>query len=205
VQLPHVAKCLVSARAVVLHHDYSLAPDGTLTVSNIFTVDRRLPDLPRLGVRLVLPRGFEKLTWFGRGPHENYSDRKRSALIDRYESTVAAQYVPYILPQEHGNHTDARWVTLGNESRVELTVVGEGPLEFSASHFSAQDLYASFHTHELEARAHPETFLNLDYRQRGVGTASCGPDTLARYRIGPGTYRWAYSLIPGPISQSPLL
>ena len=146
-------------------------------------------------MRLTLPAGFEILEWFGRGPHENYIDRKKSAIVDRYISTVTEQYIPYILPQEHGNHTDVRWLTLRNEKGAGLTVQSHGPLEFSASHFTAQDLFASFHTPELEAKTRTETILNLDFAQRGLGTGSCGPDTLSPYRIEPGTHRWNYTLL----------
>jgi beta-galactosidase len=139
-----------------------------------------------------LPAGFEKLKWFGRGPFENYSDRKRSAMIDLHESTVTAEYVPYIMPQEHGNHTDVRWLSLGEERGASLKVEARGPLEFSASHFTAQDLYAATHTYDLKPR--PETILNLDLMQRGLGTQSCGPDTLPQYQIKPGRYAWSYVL-----------
>ena len=71
-----------------------------------------------------------------------------------------------------------------------------GPLEFSASHYTADDLFAAHHTFDLRPRA--ETILNLDYRQRGLGTASCGPDALDRYRITPGRYVWSYVLEPSP-------
>jgi beta-galactosidase len=190
--LEHTARCVASARAVVLRHTYTLSPDGTLAVENLFTVDKAVADLPRLGVVLRLPAGFEKLRWFGRGPWENYSDRKRSALIDVHESTVTGEYVPYIMPQEHGNHTDVRWVTLENEKGLGLRIRAQGPLEFSASHFTAHDLYAALHTYDLKPRA--ETVLNLDLTQRGLGTHSCGPDTLPRYKIKAGNYRWNYVL-----------
>ena len=140
-------------------------------------MDRRLPDLPRLGVVLALKPGFEHLEWFGRGPFENYADRRRAAMIDRYRSSVSDQYVPYIVPQEHGNHTETRWLGISSPN-VCLRVSAEGPLEFSASHFRAGDLFAATHAHQLTPR--PETILNLDFRQRGLGTASCGPDTLER-------------------------
>jgi beta-galactosidase len=190
--LEHTAQCTASPKGVVLRHTYTLSPDGAIAVENVFVVNKALPDLPRLGVTLSLPPGFEKLEWLGRGPLENYSDRNRSAMIDLYKSTVTGQYVPYVVPQEHGNHTDVRWLSLENESGVLLHVRANGPLEFSASHFTAHDLYAARHTYDLKPR--PETILNLDFRQRGLGTQSCGPDTLPRYQIQPGQYVWNYSL-----------
>jgi beta-galactosidase len=191
--LEHIGACDASLRAVRHLHTYAIAPDGRIRVENTFIVDKALPDLPRLGVACVLPPALEHLKWFGRGPFDNYSDRKRAAIIDLYESTVTDQYVPYILPQEHGNRTDVRWLTLtgpGGGLRVEAA----GPLGFSASHFTAQDLYAAFHTYDLKPR--PEIILNLDCAQRGIGTGSCGPDALERYLIRPGRHTWSYLLQP---------
>jgi beta-galactosidase len=185
----HVAACCISQSAVRLSHVYTIRQDGTILVENLFTVDRKAADLPRLGVRLVLAPGFENLEWFGRGPFENYSDRKRAAMIGRYSGSVAGQYVPYIVPQEHGNHTDTRWLSLDN-GRTSVRISALGPLEFSASHFTAEDLFAATHTCDLKAR--PETILNLDFRQRGLGTASCGPDTGEAYRIPAGRHLWNY-------------
>lgn len=193
VQCERIAACLASPTAVRLRHSYAIHPDGSMVVENVFLVERCVDDLPRLGVSLVLPQGFENLTWFGRGPYESYSDRKRSAVIDRYSSTVSAQYVPYILPQEHGNHTDTRWLTLDNGSTA-LRITALGPLEFSASHFTAADIFSATHTFQLTPR--PETILNLDYSQRGLGTASCGPDTSPKYRIRAGRHRWSYLMTP---------
>lgn len=193
VRCEQIASCLASPTAVRLRHSYVIRPDGSAVVENVFFVEKSVSDLPRLGVRLVLPAGFENLTWFGRGPYENYSDRKRSALVDRYASTVAEQYVPYILPQEHGNHTDTRWLALDNGSSA-LRITALGPLEFSASHFTVADIFRSTHTFQLDPR--PETILSLDLCQRGLGTASCGPDTSPGYRIPAGRHRWAYVLTP---------
>ena len=189
----HVGSCTASAHAVRHQHTYTITPDGRIHVKNTFTVDKAVPDLPRLGVVCVLRPELEHLKWFGRGPLENYSDRKRSSLVDLYESTVTDQYVPYILPQEHGNHTDVRWLTLAGP-RAGLRVEAQGPLEFSASHLTAHDLYAATHTYDLKPR--PEVILNLDYTQRGLGTNSCGPDALEQYLIRPGRYTWSYVLQP---------
>ncbi len=193
-RLVHTAQCLASPKGVVLKHNYTLAPDGTLAVENFFAVAKEMPDLPRLGVVLTLPAGFEQLMWFGRGPWENYSDRKRSALVDLYHSSVTKQYIPYIMPQEHGNHTDVRWLTLHRKNGLALRVKALGPLEFSVSHFTAQEITDSFHTYELEAKVRIETILHLDLMQRGLGTASCGPDTLDCYKITPRHYTWNYIL-----------
>jgi len=77
------------------------------------TVDSSVTDLPRVGLRFDLPAGFENLEWYGRGPSESYPDRTAGYPVGRYRSTVTDQYVPYVLPQEHGGHADTRWVALG--------------------------------------------------------------------------------------------
>jgi beta-galactosidase len=166
---------------------------GKIDIENIFDCERSLPDLPRLGVMLGLQSGFEKITWFGRGPHESYSDRKRGAPVGRYSGTVTEQYVPYTVPQEHGNKTDVRWMQLEHESRgmVRFRAV-DRLLECSASHFTAEDLFQAKHTIDLKPRA--ETIVHLDYAQRGLGTASCGPDTLEKYQIKPGRYRLRFQI-----------
>src|SRR5206468_3734402 len=81
---------------------------GAILVENEVVIGPELRDLPRVGVVLVLRPGLERLEWLGRGPWENYVDRRASAVVGRYESTVAEQYVPYILPQEHGHRSDGR-------------------------------------------------------------------------------------------------
>jgi len=147
-------------------------------------------DLPRIGVVLTLAPGLEQLEYHGRGPWENYSDRQASAVVGRYRSTVTDEYVPYIAPQEHGHHGDTRWIRLTREDGTGIEVRGMPTIGFSASHFTAADLTAARHTSDLEPR--PEVILNLDHAQRGLGTASCGPDTSPRYRLKAGTHRFSY-------------
>jgi beta-galactosidase len=166
--------------------------DGALLVENEVVLGSDLRDLPRVGVVLALPAGLEKLEWYGRGPWESYSDRLASTVVGRFRSTVADQYVPYILPQEHGHRSDARRLSLTGADGVGVEVVGRPTIGFSASHFAAADLYAARHTCDLEPR--PEVVLSLDHAQRGLGTASCGPDTSPGYRLLAPRYRFAYVL-----------
>mgnify|MGYP001346278019 FL=1 len=179
----------------VLHvHRYTLHPDGRLAIANEIVVAKAYADLPRVGVRLDLVPGFRRLAYFGRGPFENYSDRKTAADLGLYENTVAGEYVDYVMPQEHGHHTDTRWIELTTDAKKPALFAVEAAttLEFNVSHFTAEDLYAAKHTTDLKAR--PETILYLDAAHRGLGTASCGPDTLERYRIPPGKHSLAFTL-----------
>lgn len=175
------------------HHSYTVLPSGEILAENDFACDRSLPDLPRLGVTLVLRPDFENVAWLGRGPHESYCDRKRGAAVGLYKGTVADQYVPYVVPQEHGNKTDVRWIELANDrGEAILFAATERLLECSASHFTANDLYAAAHTIDLTPRK--EVIVYLDYAQRGLGTASCGPDTLEQYLLQPDDYWFSYRI-----------
>ncbi|MDB6128386.1 MAG: putative beta-galactosidase, partial [Verrucomicrobia bacterium] len=185
--------CPGAKRFITHVHRYDVAADGMVKVQNLFNADKRLPDLPRVGVSLVLPTELENLSWFGRGPLENYQDRNRSSILAVHRSTVTSQYVPYIVPQEHGNHTDVRWIALENPAGG-VRFTSEKLMESSASHFTAHDLYVAKHTTDLAPR--PEVHLNLDHAQRGLGTASCGPDTLERYRIPAGKYALNFEISP---------
>jgi beta-galactosidase len=189
VTVVHTATGLVTHR-----HTYRLLASGELAVENVVELAPGLDDVPRIGAGLALRPGLERVTWYGRGPWENYSDRLASAIVGRFESTVAEQYVPYILPQEHGLHCDTRWLTLTGDDGFGLRVEGRPAIGFSASHLTAADLYSARHTSDLEPR--PEVFLNLDHAQRGLGTASCGPDTAEQYRLLERSYRFSYTLAP---------
>ena len=146
-----------------------------------------MTDLPRVGLIFPLAPGFERLRWVGLGPWENYPDRQRAAWLGAHESTVTAQYVPYIMPQEHGLKCDTRSLQLSAARGLVLKVSATEPFAFSASHFHPDDLTAAKHTIDLKPRA--ETLLCLDAAHRGIGTASCGPDTLPKYQILGRRYR----------------
>ena len=161
-----------------------------------------LPPLPRVGLRLALPGEFDTLTWYGRGPHETYPDRKQGARVGLYSGSVDDQYVPYIVPQENGNKTDVRWAALTGEEGPGLLAVGLPLLNVSAHHFTAEDLTAARHTFELKRRQ--EIILNLDHLQAGLGNASCGPGRLPQYLIEPVETRFQVRLRPlGPGTASP--
>lgn len=157
--------------------------------------EARLPeswtDLPRVGVVLTLPAGFEHVTWVGLGPVETYPDRRRGATVGEWSSTVAGLHVPYVRPQEHGNHEETRALRVGQPlGGVALELDFPTPLATSVSHFTAHDLDAAGHDCELTPR--PETFVHIDAAVRGLGTASCGPDVLPQYRVRGGVWRWTW-------------
>ncbi len=181
--------------AVIERRELLLPGDGTIRVRHRFQVPRQLPELPRIGVELVLPGRLEELEWFGRGPQESYCDRKAGTLVARHRSLVSEQYVPYIMPQEHGNLTDLRYLALRAADGSGLLVVADGLIEGKATRYPDEQLTAARHTCDLAPSG--DVHLYLDCRQRGVGGASCGPDTLAQYRVPSGaSYQLGYTLAP---------
>jgi len=157
-----------------------------------FDLDAGLPELPRVGLATALVPGFESVSWYGRGPEECYSDRKTGSRIGLWRSAVRELGTPYILPQENGNRTDVRSLCLSNGTGARLTLSGFGSVtgngfDVTATHVGAGQLWEASHWYEVRPR--PETLLYLDVAQRGLGTASCGPDTHERYRLRPGPYR----------------
>jgi beta-galactosidase len=173
---------------------YSILGSGEVSVETHVLPGEGLPFLPRAGLQLHLPAGFEKLTWYGRGPHETYVDRKEGAQVGIYCGTVEEQFVPYVVPEENGNKTDVRWVEITNPDGFGLRASADRLLEVSAHHFTPEDLAAARHPHELSPR--PETILNLDYAQSGLGSASCGPGRLEKYCLQPAEIRYCIRLQP---------
>ncbi|MEC8236051.1 MAG: beta-galactosidase small subunit, partial [SAR324 cluster bacterium] len=182
----HVYGCKVSDKAFIHEMLWHVFPDMTLWFRNRLEVHENLDDLPRIGIKFELNDCFEKFDWFGNGPHESYCDRKAGVRVGRYQSSVADQYIPYILPQEHGNHTDLRWMALSDGESNGLLFYSSNDFEGSVSHFPDEDLYQASHAFKMKPRQ--ITSVYLDHRQRGLGTSSCGPDTLERYRIPAGIH-----------------
>jgi len=173
---------------------YTVCGSGDTMMDLDVVPNEKLPPLPRIGLQLSIPGEYNTFTWYGRGPHENYWDRKEGAPVGLYNGTVDEHYVPYIKPQENGNKTDVRWVLLTNEKGMGLLVVGKPFLEVSAHHFTTEDLTKAKHTFELKRRE--DITLNLDFGQCGLGGGSCGPDTLAKYLINPEPAHFSVRLRP---------
>ncbi len=181
---------------------YRIFGNGEIDISNQVAIDRRLPFLPRVGLALRVAPGHERLTWYGRGPHENYVDRKRGALIGRYQSTVDAQATPYVYPSECGGKEDTRWLTLTDDAGDGLLVVAQAPLHFSALHYTVEDLTAAGHPHHLTRL--DEIILHLDAHHMGVG----GDDgwlseVHEEFRIPPGHYHYRFRLRPIDADSDP--
>lgn len=183
------------------HTVFRVRGDGEVRVRHTLDAAAGLPDLPMVGALVRVPAGAEQLEWFGRGPHENYQDRRSSAFVGRWRSTVDAQVAPYVRPQQTGNQTDVRWLSLTDRSGAGVLVAadpadGEALLETSALHYTPADLDGPRHPHELTRR--DETVLLVNHRQMGVGGInSWGAAPLEKYLLHAGrTYAYGYRMRP---------
>jgi beta-galactosidase len=152
--------------------DYAVGGDASIVVTAklAFREGSKLPELPRFGLRMAVPAAFDRVRWFGRGPFENYGDRKTAAFVGLHETT-AREPIPYVSPQEYGNRTDTRWVALRDADGWGLLVTGSPLFEFSAHPAWPEDLTlesrGAKHPPEIEQRGF--ICLTLDAAQMGVG------------------------------------
>lgn len=181
---------------VAVRHTQLLTPlrAGGVHVSEAAEIPAELDDLPRVGTVLEVGPGLVDAEWFGLGPHECYPDRCRSGLVGRWRSAIDELFVPYIWPQEAGGRAGVRWLELRDGAGDGVRLTMDQPRQVSANRFRAADLEPAEHLEELTAR--PETIVHIDAAHRGVGTATCGPDTTPEYLVRGGTYRWAWTLQP---------
>ncbi len=182
---------------------YTVYGSGAITLENRFRVAKDAPPLPKVGLSLQVPAAMDQLAWYGRGPHETYADRLTGAKIARYEGSVAEQYTPYVLPQENGNKTQVRWVTLTNADGVGLFANGwpTNLLNVSAHQYDLKEFDQATHTYQVKPT--DRVTLNLDYAQMGLGgDDSWTPATHKEYLLDSTSYSYRVRLRPVDLRQS---
>lgn len=185
-----------------LQTTYQVRPNGVVKVSMHFTPgSKALPEMPRLGMRMVLNSEYDVMTWLGRGPQENYADRKTGALMGLYTATVWGQFHPYVRAQETANKTDVRWVALRNQEGHGLLVIGDEPLNVSAWNFPQEDIgYVPFdieRRHGGSIMKKDMVWLNIDHRLMGVGgDTTWGAKVHPQYTITPQEWNYSFTLQP---------
>jgi beta-galactosidase len=180
---------------------YEIYSDGLVLIKSTFNLDKPgLPVIPRIGFRTRLPREFDNFTYYGRGPHENYIDRKTSALVGLYKSKAEEQYYPYNRPQENGYRTDVRWAMLEDESGTGLKAAGDPLISTSAMPYAREDFdpglqKAQRHTTDIILRDFIEW--HIDLKQMGIGGDNAwGAWPHDKYKIFPGVYSFSFSVQP---------
>ena len=180
-----------------LENNYTIYGNGDIIVECKVVPHKDLPDLPRLGMQTQLPGEYNMVTWFGRGPHENYWDRCTGAAVGLYSFPVEKQVHRYVRPQENGNKTDVRWLALTGKDGKGLSIVGMPLLYVSAWPYNMEDLEGGKHIYEPVNSG--IITLNLDYRQMGVGgDNSWGALPHPEYRLLPKEYSYRFRLTPVP-------
>ena len=190
---------------------YQVYADGTISLKNSFSPGmEQLPEIPRMGMQLQLGREFENLEWYGRGPLENYWDRKTASLVGRYSGKVKDQYYPYVRPQENGNKSDVRWASLTNNEGTGILIIGDQLLNITAHHNIMEDFESPVRTighiyegkevvnrHTCDVKERNLTTLNIDYLMMGVGgDDSWGARTHPEYTIPAKNYEYSFRIVP---------
>ncbi len=167
---------------------YTIYSNGVIDVTANFEKPANQPIIRRLGLEMILSEGMEYVSWYGNGPHENYSDRKVSAHVGLYNSTVTdMESEHYVRAQSMGNREGIRWMSIADKDNNGMKITSKDKLNFSALHFSDKDLWNARHDFSLDNIRKPQTYLNLDCIQQGLGNASCGPLPLEKYMIPENT------------------
>ena len=189
---------------------FTIYGSADIVIKNQFSkISDAIPEIPRMGMQMQIAEEFTNLKWLGRGPHENYVDRKTSADVGLYESTVADQYTPYIRPQENGYKTDTRWLTLTNDNGTGVLVSGDPVICFAALNNIHDDFESpgklsqyrkdakTANTHTIDVKPRDFVNLNIDFGQMGVGgDNSWGARIHKQYRLLDKKYEYSFRVRP---------
>ena len=198
-----------NAEAVEIHTAMSV---GAVTVQRILSIDavwkinnagqisvkmdiaknEEFPELPRFGLRMFIPAELNQVTYFGLGPEESYEDKRRAASHGKYCQSVSELHEDYIRPQENGSHADCDYVMIeGNGFSVKA--FNDTTFSFNVSEYTQEELTEKKHNYELVPCG--STVLNLDFRQNGIGSNSCGPRPQEKYRLDEAQFTYTMNLI----------
>jgi beta-galactosidase len=188
---------------------YTVYGSGDVVVNNHLKMNsKELPDIVRMGMNLVMPRSFDQMSWLGRGPQESYWDRKTGAFVGLYNGSVTDQYWAYLRPQENGNKTDVRWMTITDKTGNGLLFSGMPLLEVSAHHNIMEDFESNERTdgrqrpettvvnrHTNDVKPRDLTSVNIDYKQMGLGgDDSWGARTHREYLLSDREYKYSFRM-----------
>lgn len=171
--------------------EWIVRPDGALQVNAKVRRDTQFPELPRLGLRFFLDQSLQQATWSGLGPHENYVDKRRSNWHGCFESSVSDLFQKYLRPQENGSRSDCDYLCLAGQD-LKIEVASEDVFSFNASYYCQEELTAKPHDYQLTEA--DSTILCLDHLMAGIGSQSCGPKLLEKYRVDFETTTFSFTI-----------
>jgi len=192
--LPNVASKLVL--------NYEINSEGVVSVEESITIDdsKKTPMLPRFGMKLILPKKFNTISYYGRGPHENYIDRNYSSKVGLYKQTVSEQYFPYIRPQETGHKTGIRWYDISDKNDTNIRFESQELLGITALHYLIKDLDDGLEKDQRNSGDIKErnlTSLQIDHKQMGLGSIdSWGALPMEKYRLLKKKYSYKFKIVP---------
>ena len=172
---------------------WKINEDGKIEAVIEAVKDKEFPDLPRFGIRMFLNKKMDEITYFGMGPQESYRDKHQASCHGLFRSKVAQMHEDYIRPQENGSHYDCDYVELTN-GQCGIAAVSKNPFSFNASVYTQEELERATHNYELKES--DSTVFCMDYAMNGIGSNSCGPDVMDKYRFDEEAFQFQFELIP---------
>ncbi|MBS4208417.1 glycoside hydrolase family 2 TIM barrel-domain containing protein [Bacillus sp. FJAT-50079] len=175
---------------------YAIQLDGEVFVNYQLRPGEQLPEIPEVGLLFTLDQQYNRLEWYGKGPHENYIDKQKGAKIGHYAGTVEDQYVPYLKPQECGNKIDVRWISVTNKEGIGVKISGLPTIETNVLPYTPWELEEASHRYKLPNSA--RTVVRINHQQMGVGgDDSWGQKTHPEYTLyADKTYQYSFTLTP---------
>lgn len=181
--------------------EITVKADGSVRFENSLDLKAN-SDIPRYGMRFTMPEQFDNISWYGRGPFENYSDRKFAAHVGMYENKVDSLYFAYIRPQENGYRTDTRWVKAVDSNGQGLSFYGEPTICFSAlpnplEDFQGENVVFKERRHNVDVPKRDGVYFHIDYAQRGLGgDDSWGAQPHDEYLLNADSYNYSFTIVP---------
>lgn len=176
--------------------DYTINQAGNIQVNYLLTPGKDLPEIPEVGLLFSLDQTYENIEWYGKGPHENYIDKEKGAKIGLYDGKVTDQYIPYLKPQECGNKTEVRWLSVTNDEGQGLKISGLPSVEVNVLPYTPFELEAASHSYKLPVSE--QTVVRVNYKQMGVGgDDSWGQKTHPEFTLyADQVYRYTFHISP---------
>jgi len=172
---------------------YKISGDGSIQIKQTVSPNGYFPEyLPKTGLRFHIPKSFTTMEWFGRGPFETYPDRKTGAKIGQYIRTVKEDYVPYIMPQDYGNHSDVYWLKVMDNDKRGFYFTSGNLFNFSVHPYSTDNLSRAIHSYQLKEADY--NTINIDFEVSGVGGGAIR--TLQQYRVLPAMKKYDLTIKP---------
>ena len=167
---------------------YLIGADGSLDVTVKAKKEMLMPDLPRFGLRLFMPKAMDQAEYYGYGPYESYIDKKQACYMSRFATTAKENYEDYIMPQETGSHYGRLEAEVVDEWGAGISVASEKSFSFNISRYSQEELTEKMHNFELEEADWTEVY--LDYAMSGIGSNACGPRLKEKYQFNEPKFKF---------------